>query len=139
VFPRAGRPSPLLPRPGLLRAPAKQHGDLVWIRPYNAEPSARLLTIDLEPIVPPVVFIPLDAVALKLLARGEPILGRPVPIYSGPEDELKYGGAVTVESALRYAMSLPVATTVTSSPSRCTRAFPSGIGSSSSGTSSLSP
>ena len=35
--------------------------------------------------------------------------------------------------------SRPVATTVTSEPSRCTRACPIGIGSSSSGTSSFSP
>jgi hypothetical protein len=43
--------------------------------------------------------LPPDAVAFRLLARGEPVLGRPTPIFVGPEGEFKYAGD---DRGLRY-------------------------------------
>jgi hypothetical protein len=61
--------------------------------------SADTLQIDLEPISPPVILLPPDAVAIRLLARGEPVLGRATPVFVGPEGEYKYTGD---DRGLRY-------------------------------------
>jgi transglutaminase-like putative cysteine protease/uncharacterized membrane protein len=86
-----------------LRSPARQGGDYVSLRRYDAPASPRTLSIDLEPISPPVIFLPPRAVALNLLRRDEPILGRSTPIFQGPEGEFKYGGD---ERGLRYEVVL---------------------------------
>lgn len=89
------------------RFPAEQQGNLVSLRP-RAAPAQRVMQIDLEPISPPVILLPQRAVAIRLLARGEPVLGRPTPIFSGPEGEFKYAGD---ERGLRYevlAESAPI-------------------------------
>lgn len=92
------------------RFPADQQGPLVTLRPYAGSYGTDTLQIDLEPISPPVILLPPDAVAFRLLARGEPVLGRPTPIFVGPEGEYKYTGD---DRGLRYevlskgAMALP--------------------------------
>jgi transglutaminase-like putative cysteine protease len=81
------------------RYPADQQGSLVTVRQY-AEPVSRdTLHIDLEPITPPVILLPPNTVAFRLLARGEPVLGHPTPIFMGPEGEYKYSGD---DRGLRY-------------------------------------
>jgi transglutaminase-like putative cysteine protease len=89
------------------RIPAVQHGHRVEIHPYPGEPSERTLQIDLEPITPPVVFLPPEAISITLLGRGEPLLGRPTPLFAGPEGEFKYTGD---ERGLRYEVSFPGST-----------------------------
>jgi len=81
------------------RYPADQQGALVTVRPYSEPVSRDTLHIDLEPISPPVIMLPPDAVAFRLLARGEPVLGHPTPIFMGPEGEYKYSGD---DRGLRY-------------------------------------
>src|SRR5204862_2310557 len=81
------------------RYPAEQQGATVQIRPYPAPYSDQTLQIDLEPISPPVVLLPPDALAFKVLQRGEPVLGRPTPVFVGPENECKYAGD---DRGLRY-------------------------------------
>lgn len=80
------------------RFPAEQQGNLVAIRTHSAA-TQRAMQIDLEPISPPVILLPQRAVAIRLLARGEPVLGRPTPVFAGPEGEFKYAGD---ERGLRY-------------------------------------
>jgi transglutaminase-like putative cysteine protease len=81
------------------RYPADQQGALITVRPYSEPVSPDTLHIDLEPISPPVIMLPPDAVAFRLLARGEPVLGHPTPIFMGPEGEYKYSGD---DRGLRY-------------------------------------
>lgn len=96
-----------------LRYPADQQGATVQIRPYTGAYSDQTLQIDLEPISPPVVLLPPDALAFKVLQRGEPVLGRPTPVFVGPEGEYKYVGD---DRGLRYEVfskgSAPVAAEV---------------------------
>ena len=62
------------------------------------------MRIDLEPIDPPVVFLPPDAVALRIVTQGTPLLGTLPNIYAGPEGELRY--ASLDERGIRYEVFL---------------------------------
>jgi protein-glutamine gamma-glutamyltransferase len=53
----------------------------------------RIVSIDLEPIDPPVVFIPQRLVALRLKPQRQILLGEPLAIQRGGEDELRYSGS----------------------------------------------
>ena len=53
----------------------------------------RVISFDLEPIDPPVVFLPPRAVALRLRMPNQTLLGEPLTIQRGPEDELRYTGS----------------------------------------------
>jgi transglutaminase-like putative cysteine protease len=53
----------------------------------------RLVTFDLEPIDPPVVFLPPRTVALRLKPQNQLILGEPLTIQRGAEGELRYSGS----------------------------------------------
>lgn len=86
------------------RAPADQTGNDVALRRYPDVLVDRHLTIDLEPIDPPVVFLPPDAVALRVLPRGEPLIGAGVTLFAGPEGELKYSS--NDDRGLRYRVFL---------------------------------
>jgi hypothetical protein len=72
------------------RVPADMQGSAVRIRRYPDPARDRKLTIDLEPIDPPVMFLPSDAVALRIVGRGTPLIGVTTTVVSGPEGELKY-------------------------------------------------
>ncbi|MBM4364501.1 MAG: DUF3488 domain-containing protein, partial [Deltaproteobacteria bacterium] len=81
------------------RLPAEQIGAFVEVRPYPSGASVKSMQIDLEPITPPVVPLPDDALAFQLIARGDALLGRPTPIFVGAESEFRYTGD---ERGLRY-------------------------------------
>lgn len=81
------------------RMPAHQVGNHVILREHDDRVATRTMGIDLEPISPPVVFLPPGAVSLTLLQQGEPVLGRATPVFRGPEGELKYSGD---DRGLRY-------------------------------------
>jgi transglutaminase-like putative cysteine protease len=53
----------------------------------------RVVSFDLEPIDPPVVFLPPHAVALHLKLPTQLLLGDAVTLERGAEDELRYGGS----------------------------------------------
>lgn len=55
----------------------------------------RRIVFDLEPIDPPVVFLPARTVGVRLRAPGQVVLGEPLTLQRGPEGELRYGGADT--------------------------------------------
>src|SRR5450432_4700136 len=53
----------------------------------------RVVSFDLEPIDPPVVFLPPRAVAVRLKVPTQVVLGDAVTLQRGPEDELRYAGS----------------------------------------------
>jgi protein-glutamine gamma-glutamyltransferase len=53
----------------------------------------RVVSFDLEPIDPPVVFLPPHAVALHLKLPSQLLLGEAVTLQRGAEDELRYSGS----------------------------------------------
>jgi transglutaminase-like putative cysteine protease len=84
--------------------PADQSGNQVRIERFPDPARDRLMRIDLEPIDPPVVFLPLDAVALRVLAPG-PSLDQSYPeLTIAPEGVLRYRSAS--QRGLRYDVSL---------------------------------
>jgi protein-glutamine gamma-glutamyltransferase len=53
----------------------------------------RRITIDLEPIDPPVVFLPPRTVAMRVRTQGPQPFGDSLAVRRGPEGELRYGGS----------------------------------------------
>ena len=64
----------------------------------------RVLFIDLEPIDPPVVFVPPRAVALRVRTPNSALLGEPLTIQRRADDELRYAGSDA--HGLRYDVYL---------------------------------
>jgi hypothetical protein len=87
---------------GLLRA--EQIGGAVQIRRWPDPVRDRKLRIDLQPIEPPVVFLPPDAAALTLLTPGNVVPASLPTLYSGQEGQLSYRSVN--DSGLRYDVSL---------------------------------
>ena len=86
------------------REPAERQGRNIYIRRYPNPASDRSLIVDLEPIDPPVIFLPPDAMAMRLLTRGEPLLGGAPSVFVGPEGEFKY--ATSDDRGIRYEVFL---------------------------------
>jgi transglutaminase-like putative cysteine protease len=53
----------------------------------------RKLEVDLEPIDPPVIFLPPRTVALRLKPQNQILLGEPLTVQRGADDELRYTGS----------------------------------------------
>jgi transglutaminase-like putative cysteine protease len=53
----------------------------------------RVISFDLEPIDPPVIFLPPRTVALRIRTPNQILLGEPLTIQRGTEDELRYAGS----------------------------------------------
>lgn len=53
----------------------------------------RKITFDLEPIEPPVVFLPPHTVGVALKPANQTILGEPLTLQRGPEGEVRYAGS----------------------------------------------
>ena len=66
----------------------------------RSSPSDRRITIDLEPIDPPVVFLPPRTVALQVRVQQQAVLGEPLLLTRGPEGEVRYQGSDS--HGLRY-------------------------------------
>ncbi|HZU82500.1 MAG TPA: transglutaminaseTgpA domain-containing protein [Polyangiaceae bacterium] len=64
----------------------------------------RAISFDLEPIDPPVVFLPPRTVAVHVKPQNQILLGEPLSIQRGPEDELRYSGSDA--RGLRYDVYL---------------------------------
>jgi transglutaminase-like putative cysteine protease len=63
-------------------------------------PTDRRITFDLEPIDPPVVFLPPRTVALRVKVQQQAVLGEPLLLSRGPEGEIRYQGSDS--HGLRY-------------------------------------
>ena len=59
---------------------------------------------DLEPIDPPVVFLPPGAIAIELKPQNQAVFGEHLTLQRGPESMLRYNGADT--HGLRYEVAL---------------------------------
>jgi transglutaminase-like putative cysteine protease len=66
----------------------------------RASPADRRITVDLEPIDPPVVFLPPRTVALQVRVQQQAVLGEPLNLTRGPEGEVRYQGSDS--HGLRY-------------------------------------
>ena len=53
----------------------------------------RMVSFDLEPIDPPVVFLPPRAVALRIKPQNQILLGEPLALQRGSEGEYRYSGS----------------------------------------------
>jgi len=82
----------------------QQFGELTILRRHPRRGSDRALGIELEPIQPPVVFLPGDAVALRVLDGSRPYFMQP-PIRQGTRGGLEY--EQTKISGLKYEVYLP--------------------------------
>ena len=60
----------------------------------------RRVTFDLEPIDPPVVFLPPRTVAIQVRVQQQAVLGEPLNLSRGPEGEVRYQGSDS--HGLRY-------------------------------------
>jgi transglutaminase-like putative cysteine protease len=85
------------------RVPAEQRGRSVRILRYP-EPHDRRLRVDLEPIDPQVVFLPIDAVALTLVTPMNAAPAQLPELYSAAEGGLSY--RTPDDRGLRYEVSL---------------------------------
>jgi transglutaminase-like putative cysteine protease len=85
------------------RVPAEQRGRSVRILRYP-EPHDRKLRLDLEPIDPQVVFLPIDAVALTLVTPMNAAPAQVPELYSAAEGGLSY--RTPDDRGLRYEVSL---------------------------------
>lgn len=79
-------------------------GDVVALFRSPDPARDRVIHIDLEPIDPPVVFLPPRAVALRIKAQNQILLGEPLTIQRGADDELRYSGSDA--RGLRYDVYL---------------------------------
>jgi transglutaminase-like putative cysteine protease len=70
-------------------------GESAEVLPVVRRPSPRdrKITIDLEPIDPPVVFLPPRTVALALRTNQQAVLGDPTLLVRGAEGEIRYQGS----------------------------------------------
>ncbi len=75
-------------------------GSEVYVIERQQEPSDRVISIELEPIDPPVVFLPQRTVAVRVKPQRQILLGEPLTVQRGGEDELRYSGSDT--RGLRY-------------------------------------
>jgi transglutaminase-like putative cysteine protease len=75
------------------RQPAFHGSDVYPLYRYPDPTRDRKVTIDLEPIDPPVIFLPPRAVGLRIKPQNQTLLSEPLTILRGPEGELRYQGA----------------------------------------------
>jgi transglutaminase-like putative cysteine protease len=73
--------------------PAYRGSDLYPIFRYPDVVRDHRIAFDLEPIDPPVIFLPPRTVGLRVRAQGQALMGEPLGIYHGPEGEIRYGGS----------------------------------------------
>lgn len=79
---------------------AGQAGDMLAITRYADPAKDRRYTIELEPIDPPVVFLPPRTIALQQRAQQQAMLGEPIVFQRGAEGEIRYSGSDS--HGLRY-------------------------------------
>ena len=82
------------------RDTATREGGNLWIRRPPDPHRDRVWRMDLEPIDPPVLFAPLNAVAMRVRQRGDPVVSSRLEISSEPEWTFRYGGSD--ERGVRY-------------------------------------
>jgi transglutaminase-like putative cysteine protease len=85
--------------------PVDQAGRFIRIRRFPDASRDRVMRVDLEPIDPPVVFLPLDAVAVEVVTAPAGLDRAPPRLYTGVDGVLRYQSPDL--RGLRYDVSLP--------------------------------
>ncbi len=67
--------------------------DLFPLYRYPNPAVDRKISIDLEPIDPPVIFLPPRTAGIRVKPQNQAILGEPLTVQRGPEGELRYAGS----------------------------------------------
>jgi transglutaminase-like putative cysteine protease len=80
--------------------PLDQAGGFVRIRRFPDPTRDRVMRVDLEPIDPPVVFLPLDAVAVEVVTGPAGLDRTPPRLFTGTDGVLRYRTAE--QRGLRY-------------------------------------
>jgi transglutaminase-like putative cysteine protease len=83
---------------------AEQRGRQVHLLRYPDAARDRVMHVDLEPIEPPVVFLPPDAVALTVAVQGLNVIDNVPQVTGGPEGSLTYKSPD--DRGIRYDVSL---------------------------------
>jgi len=73
------------------RRTAEHSGDLYPLR-RTPLPSDTKITFDVEPIDPPVVFLPPRTVAVRIKTQSQSLMSDPLVLQRGPEGEVRYAG-----------------------------------------------
>ena len=84
--------------------PLDQAGGFVRIRRFPDASRDRVMRIDLEPIDPPVVFLPLDAVGIEVLSVPAGLDRTPPRLFAGSDGVLRYQSLE--QRGLRYDVSI---------------------------------
>ena len=72
------------------KRPAETDGTLIPIERYPDVTTDKVMRADLEPIEPPVVFLPQNATGMRFRSRGQFGVESPLPPFRGPEGEFRY-------------------------------------------------
>ena len=72
------------------KRPSETDAGLIPIERYPDTAVDKVMRADLEPIDPPVVFLPQNTTGLRFRGRGQFGVEAPLPPFRGPEGELRY-------------------------------------------------
>lgn len=72
------------------RKAAERVGNQVSVLRYPRPVGDRMMKLDLEPIDPPVIFIPPRTAGIRVRPRGEPLFGSRIDVFEGSEGEFRY-------------------------------------------------
>jgi hypothetical protein len=73
-----------------MRRPSEVDAGLVPIERYPDVADDKLMRIDLEPIDPPVIFLPPTATGMRMRTRGTLGIDPPIGVLRGPDGEFRY-------------------------------------------------
>jgi transglutaminase-like putative cysteine protease len=79
---------------------ARESSDTYPLYRYPDPKRDRMISFELEPIDPPVIFLPPKTVGIHVRPQNQPLLGEPLAVHRGPEGELRY--LATESRGLRY-------------------------------------
>ncbi len=72
------------------RVSADRVGNTIRVQRFPSPARDRSIKLDLEPIEPPVIFLPPNTAGLQVRPRGEPLFGSHIEVLRGSEDEFRY-------------------------------------------------
>ena len=72
------------------RVEAEHVGNTVLVERFPSPARDSSMKMDLEPIEPPVLFLPPNTIGLQVRPRGEPLFGNRIEVLRGSEDEFRY-------------------------------------------------
>lgn len=77
-------------RSNIDRVPVERIGNTIRILRYPNPAVDKYMLLELDPIDPPVLFLPPNTAALRVRTRGEPLYGTKIEVLRGSESEYRY-------------------------------------------------